>query len=114
MSSLAYNMIGITLAVIVFLLVSYLPQVVRRRAFLRQQQIAREAYAAGLYRKQETYRHHSGRLYVLLFVTNVEGNDVHKWPITACYCTHDRKKYYSRPLHEFMINMAVCDEVIEL
>ena len=48
------------------------------------------------------WRHHSGRLYVILMVTNIESNDQTKFPTTVVYQGHENGKRWSRPVEAFI------------
>lgn len=47
------------------------------------------------------WRHHSGRLYVILMMTNVEPERQDEFPTTVVYQSHKSGKRYSRALTEW-------------
>ncbi|AQT28522.1 hypothetical protein YOLOSWAG_37 [Erwinia phage vB_EamM_Yoloswag] len=111
LSMFLYNFVGIIVAVAVFLLHLHFTERRPRALYLRKQQAALRAVQNGLLHRGQIYEHHSGRKYILLLVTNDTCDDLVKWPVTVSYCDMARENYYSRPLHEFMINMKLCKEL---
>lgn len=47
------------------------------------------------------WRHHSGRIYVILMITNIDSKDPAKFPVTAVYQGSDNGKRWSRPVGVF-------------
>lgn len=47
------------------------------------------------------WRHHSGRIYVILMITNIDSKDPEKFPVTAVYQGSDNGKRWSRSVDVF-------------
>ena len=60
------------------------------------------------------YRHHSGRLYLLLFVVNSESYDEVKFPTLAVYVGRDQKgfRFWARPVNQFKEKFERTDKTI--
>lgn len=52
------------------------------------------------------FRHHSGRVYTLIAVANVESTDQEKFPLTAVY-QGSNGKTWSRPMKDFVKKFTV-------
>lgn len=60
------------------------------------------------------YRHHSGRLYLLLFVVNSESYNEVKFPTLAVYVGRDEDgfKFWARPVSQFMEKFTITEHTI--
>ncbi len=47
------------------------------------------------------WRHHSGRVYVILMITNAATTNPQKFPVTAVYLGESNGLYWSRPVDAF-------------
>lgn len=56
----------------------------------------------GYPRPGANFKHHSGRTYVILHITNIEATDPEKFPIEVVYRNIHNGTVWSRPLDKWM------------
>jgi len=101
----------ILIAAFLYLIVQEVMDYVKRQRKNKALEAAMNVWKSGEVYGGQVYTHHSGREYLIVFVTNGYCDDQHKWPLTVVYCDTQYLYFYSRPLHEFLATMKINRDV---